>query len=373
MSARGWSPEEPWNRLPLLLPAADVESKSILRACITARATLAELAQAVKLIPNQRVLISTLPLLEARASSEIENVVTTADRLFQALPDDRSADPATREALRYREALLAGFHELDSRPIGTGTAETIATTIKGRQMRVRTQQDVMLANEATGAIIYTPPQGEGRLRDLLADWERYLHSEEHEHDPLVRLAVGHYQFEAIHPFSDGNGRTGRILNSLYLIEAGLLSLPILYLSRYILANRSEYYRLLLEVTRNGNWEDWILWIVKGVEETAAWTLEIISTMVKLMETTRAYVQAALPTIYRHELVNLLFEWPYVRIANVVEAGLMERQTASRHLRELVRIGVLQEQSAGREKLFINRRFLTLLTSEQRGFAPFPEP
>ncbi len=244
MSVTGWRPDQPYNNLPLLPPKAEIETKAVLKACIPARAALAELSQAVQIIPNQGVLISTLPLLEAKASSEIENVVTTADKLFQALPNDSNADPATREALRYREALLAGFKELANRPLGTGTAETVATRIKGHQMRVRTQGDIKLVNETSGAVIYTPPQGEPTLRDLLGDWERFMHSDQHDFDPLVRMAVGHYQFEAIHPFNDGNGRTGRVLNSLYLIEAKLLTLPVLYLSHYILANKSEYYRLL---------------------------------------------------------------------------------------------------------------------------------
>src|SRR5690606_30237997 len=238
-------------------------------------------------------------------SSEIENVVTTADKLFQALPNDSNADPATREALRYREALLAGFRELANRPLGTGTAETVATRIKGHQMSVRTQGDIKLVNESSGAVIYTPPQGEKALRDLLSDWERFMHSDQHDFDPLVRLAVGHYQFEAIHPFNDGNGRTGRVLNSLYLIEAELLSLPVLYLSHYILTNRSDFYRLLEGVTEHGAWEPWVLYMVKGIEETAVWTLAKISAVRELMEATRTHVRTQLPKISRHELIDLV--------------------------------------------------------------------
>src|SRR5690606_33305349 len=245
-------------------------------------------------------------------SSEIENVVTTADKLFQALPNDSNADPATREALRYREALLAGFRELANRPLGTGTAETVATRIKGHQMSVRTQGDIKLVNESSGAVIYTPPQGEKALRDLLSDWERFMHSDQHDFDPLVRLAVGHYQFEAIHPFNDGNGRTGRVINSLYLIEAKLLSLPVLYLSHYILANRSEYYRLLEGVTEHGAWEIRMLPTLKGIEETARWTLAQLSAVRGTMEATPAHVRARLPTVCHHELIDLVSEVPYRR-------------------------------------------------------------
>lgn len=370
MTRQVWHPDRPYDDLPRLPPTAEVETKSVLRACISARAALAELSQAVHLIPNQAVLISTLPLLEAQASSEIENVVTTADKLFQALPNDPHADPATREALRYREALLAGYRELEARPLGTRTAETIASLIKGHTMQVRSQNDVKLVNEANGDVIYTPPQGERLLRDLLDDWERFLHSEAPDFDPLVRLAVGHYQFEAIHPFSDGNGRTGRVLNSLYLIEAGLLSLPVLYLSHYILENRPAYYRLLRGVTEHGEWESWVLYMLKAIEETANWTLAKVSAIRRLMEATREHVRKQLPKIYRHELVDMIFQWPYVRIANVVEAGLAERQTASRYLKQLVGVGVLHETQAGREKLFVHTRLLRMLTSEANDFAVF---
>ena len=370
MPDRNWRPDQPYDDLPLLPPKVEIETKAVLKACITARAALAELSQAVQMIPNQGVLISTLPLLEAKASSEIENVVTTADKLFQALQNDSTADPATREALRYREALLAGFRELANRPLGTGTAETVATRIKGHQMSVRTQGDIKLINETSGAVIYTPPQGEKILRNLLSDWERFMHSDQHDFDPLVRLAVGHYQFEAIHPFNDGNGRTGRVINSLYLIEAKLLSLPVLYLSHYILANRSEYYRLLEGVTEHGAWESWVLYMVKGIEETAHWTLAKISAVRELMEATRAHVRSRLPKMYRNELIDLVFEWPYVRISNVVESRLAERQTASRYLREMAGIGVLREMAVGREKLFVNTRLMRLLTSEKNDFDAF---
>lgn len=366
-----WRAEEAYNTLPTLPPKAELETKSVLRACIGARASLAELSQAVHLIPNQSVLISTLPLLEARASSEIENVVTTADKLFKALPNDATTDPATREALRYREALLEGYGALKMRPLGTSTAEAIATRIKGHDMRVRKQHGVQLVNEVTREVIYTPPQGEQLLRDLLGNWEDFLHSVDHGLDPLVRLAVGHYQFEAIHPFSDGNGRTGRILNSLYLVEAELLSLPVLYLSRYMLASRSDYYRLLGEVTARGNWGEWILYMVRGVEQTAKWTLEKVSGIRALVDATRDHVRERLPKIYRQELIDLIFQYPYVRISNVVAEGLAERQTASRYLRELARIGVLSEESVGREKIFINSRLLELLTTESMAVAEFP--
>ncbi len=247
-----WRPDQPYNDLPPLPPAAEVETRPVLKQCIAARAALAELKQAAELLPNQGVLINALPLLEAQASSEIENIVTTTDRLFQYQRAGEKADPATREALRHSSALLEGYQVLKQTPLNTRTAEQVCSRIKGIEMQVRRVPGTALANQATGEVIYTPPVGEDLLRSKLANWERYL-NEQRDVDPLIRMAIGHYQFEAIHPFTDGNGRTGRILNSLYLIQEDLLTLPILYLSRHIIKNKAEYYRLLLDITRSQAW------------------------------------------------------------------------------------------------------------------------
>src|ERR1035437_9820244 len=299
----GWKPHRPYNDLPRLPPTAELETKMVLKQCVTARAALAELKQAAALIPNPAMLINTLPLLEARASSEIENIVTTADKLFQHLQADSGADPATREALRYRRALLEGVKALKTRPLTTGTAESICTRIKGVEMSVRKVTGTALANDATGEVVYTPPEGVARIRDLLANWERFLNEEE-TLDPLVRMAAAHYQFEAIHPFTDGNGRTGRVLNNLFLVEQGLLPLPILYLSRYIIAHKADYYRLLLAVTREAQWEPWLLYMLRAVEDTAGWTTAKIGAVRKLAAGTAEYVRAKLPKIYSRELVEI---------------------------------------------------------------------
>jgi Fic family protein len=362
----GWQPRRPYNDLPRLPPAAELETKTVLKQCVTARAALAELKQAAELFPNPAMLINTLPLLEARASSEIENIVTTADKLFRHLQADSGADPATREALRYRVALLEGVNALKTRPLTTGTAEAICTRIKGVRMSVRRVTGTALANDATGEVVYTPPEGEARIRDLLANWERFLHEEE-SLDPLVRMAAAHYQFEAIHPFTDGNGRTGRVLNSLFLVEQGLLPLPILYLSRYIISHKSDYYRLLLAVTREAAWEPWVLYILRAVAETAGWTTTKIGAVRKLAPGTAEYVRAKLPKIYSRELVDVIFEQPYCRIANLVEAGIAGRQAASRYLKALVSIGVLREQTFGKEKLFVRPKLMTLLTRDGNAF------
>lgn len=364
-----WTPSQPWNALPLLPPAGDMETKAVLKQCITARAALAELKQAAELIPNQGMLINTIPLLEAQGSSEIENIVTTTDRLFQFAQADGQADPATKEALRYSTALYEGYQSLAKRPLCTTTAVEVCRTIKGVEVDVRTIPGTALANAQNGTVTYAPPAGESLLRDLLGNWERYLHNEETV-DPLVRMAVGHYQFEAIHPFIDGNGRTGRVLNILFLIQAGLLNLPILYLSRHIIANNTDYYRLLLKVTREQAWEEWILYMLKGVEDTAQWTTAKIAGIRQLAELVRAHMRKRLPKIYNHELVDLIFEQPYCRISNLVDTGIAQRQAAARYLKQLVAAGLLQEKVFGREKLFLNPWLMQLLSSDDNTLPSF---
>jgi Fic family protein len=279
--------------------------------------------------------------------------------------DEQNADPATKEALRYRTALRQGVESLAARPLGTSTAIEVCSTLKGVEMDIRKIPGTTLTGRR-GEVIYTPPVGEALLRDKLANWERFIH--EHEDlDPLVRMAAAHYQFEAIHPFLDGNGRTGRVLNQLMLIEHKLLDSPVLYLSRYIIRNRAAYYRLLLEVTRAGAWEPWLLYMLVGVRETASWTTDKIHAIRDLIVHTAEYVRARAPKYYSRELVELIFTQPYCRIANLVESGIAQRQTASVYLKALTEIGVLGEIKVGREKLFIHPKFIGLLTSEEHSF------
>ncbi len=362
-----WHPEKPYNDLPLLPPSIKLETRAVLKRCIAARVALAELKQATELIPNQAMLINTLPTLEAKDSSEIENIVTTTDKLFQFADNDEAhADPATKEALRYRRALYEGWQGLAQRPINTNMAESICSQIKGVDMAVRKVPGTALANDRTGEIISTPPAGEKVLRDLLSNWESFLH-EQPDLDPLIRMAVMHYQFEAIHPFTDGNGRTGRILNILYLVQEELLTLPILYLSRYIIANKSQYYSGLLAVTREHAWEPWLLYMLEAVESTAQWTTQKIISIRDLADHTADYVRGQLPKIYSRELIDVIFEQPYCRISNLVEADIAKRQTASEYLKKLVSVGVLTEQQAGRERLFIHPKLVKLITLDSNGF------
>jgi len=366
-----FDPAKPFNELPKLPPEADLETRAILKACIGARAALAELNAATGLVPNPTVLINTIPILEARASSEIENIVTTTDRLFRFAGDQSEtlADPATREALRYRTALYRGYLSLTKKPLSTSTAVEVCRTIRGLDTGIRKVPGTALTNQATREVVYTPPAGEATIRDLLANWERYVHADDGV-DPLVRMAVAHYQFEAIHPFTDGNGRTGRVLNLLFLVEQKLIALPILYLSREIIRRKSDYYRLLHDVTARGAWEEWTLFVVAAVELTAQWTTAKIRSMRDLMNVTAGHVKQHAPRLYSHELVDLTFVQPYCRIGNVVEAGLAKRQAASEYLKRLCEIDVLKEIKAGREKLFLNKRLLTLLTSERHNVPGF---
>lgn len=356
-------PKRPWNELPPLPPSGELEPRTVLRASLRARVALAELKQAGHLIPNQKILINTIPLLEAQASSEIENIVTTTDQLFRFAPADQqeSADPATKEALRYRGALARGYELLSTRPVSTAVAVEVCRTLLGVDVDIRRIPGTALVNHATGETVYTPPEGDARLRDLLANWERWLHPDgPDEVDPLVRMAVAHYQFEAIHPFTDGNGRTGRVLNLLYLIERGLLELPVLYLSGAIIRRKPDYYRLLRGVTADAAWEPWILYMLGAVEETAQWTTTLIHRTRELLHASTELVRTEARNIYSRELVELTFVQPYCRIRNVVDAGLAKRQTAAIYLRRLADIGLLEEVEAGRERLFVNRPLMKLL-------------
>lgn len=369
MSRGSWHADRPYNNLPPLSAVEDLETKTVLRACIEARAALAELKQAARLIPNQGMLINTLPLLEAQASSEIENIVTTMDKLFENLHREGNVDPATKEALRYRQALMEGYRALGKRPLSTATAENICTRIRGVEMRVRRVPGTKLVGGSSGETIYTPPEGEATIRGLLADWERFMNAKP-DLDPLIRLAAGHYQFEAIHPFTDGNGRTGRVLNNLFLVQEELLNLPILYLSRHVIRHKDDYYGLLLDVTQLGAWEPWLLYMMEAVRETASWTTDKIAAIRELFDVTVAHVRRRLPKIYSRELVEVLFVQPYCRIANLVDAGVAQRQTASRYLKLLGEIDVLTERKVGREKIFVHPKLMRLLTTDANGFEPY---
>jgi len=365
-----WDPATPYNALPELPPTIEIETKQVLKAAIEARAALATLDQAARRMTNPTVLINSIPLLEAQASSEIENIVTTADDLFKFAQDESAAtNPATKETLNYRTALFAGIELMQARPLSSTTVVEVCTIVKGRVMDVRMLPGTDIGNPATQAAIYTPPSSESVIRTKIGNWEKFLHQPGNL-DPLVAMAVAHYQFEAIHPFEDGNGRTGRIMNILMLMSAGLIDQPILYLSRYIIEKKDDYYRLLLGVTRDSNWEEWVLFVLEGIRKTALSTVAKIDQIQELQDETLAKIREA-TSAANADLLAVLFEQPYCRISNVVERCRVSRPTATNWLNALVRQGVLVDIRAGRERLFINSRFLELLVKPER--APDAEP
>ena len=298
-----------YNSLPVLPPQFEVTNKINLK-CGDARAALAELKGAINTIPNPSVLINNIPLIETHTSNKIENIVTTQDNLFRFSFLDTQADPATKEALRYRTAL----RQAKDKPIDILLIEKICSTIKNNPMKLRSKGVRMASGHVT---IYTPPDDKETIYQLIKNWLDFL--EYSDFDPLIQMAILHYQFEAIHPFMDGNGRTGRILNLLFLINKKLLNSPTLYLSRYILENRTKYYELLQEVTQKNNWNDWVLYMLEAVEQTSIWTLHHIQSIKKLMDHTKMYIKKNLniPT-YRGLLMEVLFTYPYCRSVNLQE-------------------------------------------------------
>lgn len=357
-----FDPNLPHNELPPLPPGSEVETVAVLKAVIRAREQLAVLDTACRLIPNPHIITSTIPLREAQASSEIENIVTTNDELFRAAWGvDVAPSPATKEALRYSEALHRGVELLTDRPVSVKTAVEIGTVLQGRTALIRANPGTFIGDPAKRVRIYTPPEGRDVIEGHLASWERFIYSD-HGLDPLVLLALTHYQFEAIHPFYDGNGRTGRILNVLLLIQEKLLELPVLYLSGYIVANKSEYYRLLRGVTEQGDWEEWVLFMVQGVEQAAREAYQLIDRLRKLQDQLVIEIRGLGGIQPAAELAELLMVNPYVRIQDIISAGLAQRQTASGWLASLVEVGILREMKVGRQKIFINPRALDILSS-----------
>ncbi|WP_434130692.1 Fic family protein [Methylocaldum sp. GT1BB] len=350
----------PHNDLPLLPPAVELETPAILKKAIAANRVLAELKGLAKLIPNQGILINGIVLQEARLSSEIENILTTNDELYKAAADDRPAtDPHTKEVLRYREALWHGYQALKQRPLATNLFIEIAGIIKQSDIGIRRVPGTKIAN-SLGEVIYTPPEGEAVIRDKLANLEQFIHAED-ERDPLVKLAVLHYQFEAIHPFIDGNGRTGRILNILYLVDKGLLEIPVLYLSHYIIRHKSAYYDGLRRVTEEGDWQAWVAYVLDAVETTARQTQERVLRILDLMKEAQELVAERAPKIYSKDLIEAVFMHPYCKIRFLEERGVAKRQTASVYLQTLEKLGLLRSRKIGREIYYINERLFQVLT------------
>ncbi|MHB1456363.1 MAG: Fic family protein [Armatimonadota bacterium] len=358
-----FDPSKPYNDLPDLPPAYDIETKAALKKAISANRALAELKGLGMTLPDQSILINSIILQEARVSSEIEQIITTNDALYRAMamPSDTNIDPATKEVIRYREALWTGFNNLTKRGIlTTNDFIQIANTIKMNDSGIRKIAGTVLNNPVSGEVIYTPPDGEDIIRQKLSNLENYIHAEDNV-DPLLKMAVMHYQFEAIHPFHDGNGRMERILNILYLVQQKLLAEPVLYLSRYIIDNKTEYYKALRTVTEKHEWESWILFMLDAVEQTAVTTKQRIQGIKMLFDETTDFIKNVLPEIYSRELVELFFKNPYVKVQHLVDAGIAKRQTAATYLRKLEDIGIFKPMKVGRENIFINIRLFELLS------------
>jgi Fic family protein len=359
-----FDPFKPFNDLPDLSITTEIETKKILKKTISASRALAELKGAITSLPNPVLFVDTVQLQEAQASSAIENIVTTQDALFQAfVADKKTEDSATKEVILYKDALWFGVNQLNRKPLlTTNLFISLVQIIKENQSAIRKISGTQLKNPATGQIIYTPPDGERIIRNKLHALENFIH-EENEIDPLIKMAMIHYQFEAIHPFYDGNGRTGRIILLLYLKHCGLMDPPALFLSKHILKNKKEYYKHLRQVTEKQNWEGWILFMLDMIEETANSGAKKIQMIEQEMEKMGGEIQKSLSTVYSKELMEILFRLPYSKRTFLVEAGLGNSKTAGNYLNKLETEGFLKSEMIGKEKLYLNGRLMQILKLE----------
>ncbi len=352
----------PYKRLEKLPPIrGKVETIRILRQTNKSTAALAELKGIAKTIPNQAMLINAIVLQEAKDSSEIENIITTQDELYKALSTNKTnISPEAKEVVNYRKAIFYGFDLIKKQGfIKVNDIVTIQQLLVDNTAGIRNVPGTVLRNDLTGEVVYTPPQDKHEIIDLLSNFIIHFNQQD-DLSPLINLAIFHFQFESIHPFYDGNGRTGRILNILYLIINDLIDVPILYLSSYIIQHKAEYYRLLNKTNKKGEWEEWILFMLKAIESTSKKTIIKITEVKNLLETTILKVKKEAPKIYRKELIEILFEQPYSKIEFVVNKLGVERKAASRYLKQLVNIGILESQKVGRETLFINIELIRIL-------------
>jgi Fic family protein len=358
-----YSPNLPYNELPLLPPEGELESKAILKKTIAASRALSELKGALTNLPNPTLFIDTIQLQEAQASSAIENIITTHDELFkQSIANKKIDNPAVKEVLHYKNALWYGLERLKNTSLlTTNVFVKLVQLIKENNAGIRNSPGTQLKNPVTGKVVYTPPEGEKVIRQKLKNLEDFIHAED-EIDPLVRMAIIHYQFEAIHPFFDGNGRVGRILLLLYLKLSGLLELPALFLSGYIMEHKAAYYKKLRAVTEKSDWQGWIVFMLDMIETTAKKDRQRIAEIEKVMDSMGAEIQAKLPRIYSKDLMEVLFRLPYTKRQFLEESGLGNLKTVGNYLRELEEAGFLKSEQLGKEKLYLNHRLLEILKS-----------
>ena len=340
----------------------NVETIRVMRALSKTHRKLAELKGYSDIVPNKDILINAITINESKDSSEIENIITTHDELFRTLSMDNKNNMRTKEVLNYKSALWKGSSLIKNNGLLTiNMIIEIQQIIEGNSEGIRKQSGTVLRNDRTGAVVYEPPQSEMEIIQLLKNLKEYINND-NGIDDLIKMAIIHYQFESIHPFYDGNGRTGRIINVLYLQLKDLLDSPILYLSKYILSNKNEYYRLLQEVRINGNWEEWIIYILKGIEEMSTYTLKLLKRIVEQIDETAEIIKNEQSKLYSKELVNIIFSEFYIRIENVQNSLGVTRKTASNYLNKLVDIRVLSVEIFGRDKIFINHRLIDLIAN-----------
>jgi len=351
----------PYNTLPPLPPRAELETISALKRSAKIQVALAELRESGAFLPNQSFLVRALQIQEAKQSSEIENIVTTNDVLYAALDETVEVrDPTTREVLRYSDALWAGYQALaNGRPVSPSVILEVVRTIKFPEIGPRTMPGTKIANSVTGEVVYTPPVGTERILWMLDNLCDYW-AQEDESDPIIKMAVGHYQFEAIHPFPDGNGRTGRILMMLFLLSQGLLHVPTMYLSRPIFATKTEYYRRLQAVTELQDWKGWVEYMLDVAHSAAVDALARVRNLQRLIERVTETAREGMKAGYSIELVHLIFQLPYTRIRSLERAGIAKRDAASAYLRDLERLGILRRVKSGRDVLYINEPYLRAL-------------
>lgn len=348
-----------------LLPQGlgEVESRAVLKLLPKAHAALAELKGVAASMPNQSILVGTLSLQEAKDSSEIENIITTHDELYRSdFAKQQFASFAAKEVHNYAAALRAGYEQVTRTGLLTlNDVLTIQAGIEQNRAGLRKLPGTALKNDRTGETIYTPPQHPDDISALMGNLEAFINQPELcDWDPLVKMAIIHHQFESIHPFYDGNGRTGRIINILYLVQQGLQDMPVLYLSRYINRHKADYYRLLQNVRDTGDWEAWLLWMLEGVTQTARQTTLLITEIKALMQITKQRIRGELPKIYSQDLVNNLFKHPYTKIDFVEKDLMVHRSTAIRYLDALVGIGLLSKQKLGKGNYYFNVQLYKLL-------------
>ena len=350
--------------LPLLPPQTELETRAVLKRLAPAHRYLAELNGLASTIPNEHILINTLALQEAKDSSEIENIITTQDDLYKAdLLSDYIRDPAAKAVSRYASALKKSFALVSrDRLLTTNRILDIHDELVLNDAGIRKVPGTALKNERTGATVYTPPQDHAELVRLMANLEQFINDDGlSDADPLVKMAVIHQQFESIHPFYDGNGRTGRIINILYLVAKGLLNIPVLHLSRYVIRTKSEYYRLLQQTRDTGDWEPWILYMLQGVELTARQTIWIIGRIKSLMMDYKHRIRAELPKIYSQDLLNNLFRHPYTKIEALQNDLRVSRLTATKYLDRLTDEGFVEKHKIGRYNYYINVPLVQIFT------------